>query len=274
MSAGRTAPNLRPADHDDLGLRIDGRRPISIELVRAVEAVCDAAEDHHGPGLVRVDLTGAPSQSQPGRLTVGLVTKWERALRRLERLPLPTVSVARAECGGAALDVLLATDFRIAHPELRLLVAVGGEAPWPGMTVYRLAQQCGVAAIRSAVLLGTAIDARTALELHLVDELVEDGVSAFAAVARRACALPGKELAIRRQLMFDAGSTSFEDALGSHLAACDRTIRRALVDPVSADRASGDAVSADRSSGDPVSVDRSSGDPVAAEDPVSVRTPG
>jgi isomerase DpgB len=36
----------------------------------------------------------------------------------------------------------------------------------------------------------------------------------------------GEELAIRRQLLLDAGHTRFEDALGSHLAACDRALRR------------------------------------------------
>ncbi|KOG89867.1 enoyl-CoA hydratase, partial [Streptomyces varsoviensis] len=37
--------------------------------------------------------------------------------------------------------------------------------------------------------------------------------------------LSGKDLAIRRQLLLDARTTSFEDALGPHLAACDRLLR-------------------------------------------------
>jgi isomerase DpgB len=37
----------------------------------------------------------------------------------------------------------------------------------------------------------------------------------------------GAELAIRRQLMDEASWMSFEDALGPHLAACDRALRRA-----------------------------------------------
>ena len=31
---------------------------------------------------------------------------------------------------------------------------------------------------------------------------------------------------MRRQLMLDAATTTFENALGSHLAACDRVLRR------------------------------------------------
>jgi|SRR5882757_1224407 len=37
----------------------------------------------------------------------------------------------------------------------------------------------------------------------------------------------GREPAIRRQLMYDAATTSFEEALGAHLAACDRMLRQA-----------------------------------------------
>jgi isomerase DpgB len=40
-----------------------------------------------------------------------------------------------------------------------------------------------------------------------------------------ASAAPGAELAIRRQLMLEAMTTTFEDALGTHLAACDRALR-------------------------------------------------
>jgi isomerase DpgB len=37
----------------------------------------------------------------------------------------------------------------------------------------------------------------------------------------------GADLAIRRQLVLEAANTAFEDALGVHLAACDRALRRA-----------------------------------------------
>jgi len=46
-------------------------------------------------------------------------------------------------------------------------------------------------------------------------------------------AVDGRELSIRRRLLLEAASTSFEDALGAHLAACDRALRRAATDPPS-----------------------------------------
>lgn len=211
---------------DGLALRIDGAQPLSAASVEAVAAVCDRAEDHGRPGIVEVHLTGAPGALWAGGLTVGLVTKWERMVRRLERLPMATVAVVSGDCGGTALDVLLASDFRIAAHGTRLLVPTDGTATWPGMALYRLVQQAGPAAVRRAVLLGAPIDADRAVALHLLDEVVHDTAAGFAALAGAVGPISARELAIRRQLMFDTTTTSFEDALGAHLAACDRALRR------------------------------------------------
>ncbi|WP_344597482.1 enoyl-CoA-hydratase DpgB [Actinomadura vinacea] len=209
-----------------LVLRIDGAQPLSASSVEAVAEVCDRAEDHGRPGVVEVQLTGAPGGLWARELTVGLVTKWERIVRRLERLPLATVAVVSGDCGGTALDLLLATDLRIAAHGTRLLIPMDGTATWPGMALYRLVQQAGPAAVRRAVLLGAPIDADRAVALHLLDEVVTDPAAGLAALAGVAGPISERDLAIRRQLMFDTTTTSFEDALGAHLAACERVLRR------------------------------------------------
>ncbi|MEU6221989.1 enoyl-CoA-hydratase DpgB [Streptomyces sp. NPDC047022] len=226
----RVTPSA-PADAEDLVLRIDGREPLSADLVTAVNAVCDSAEDRAGIGRVLVQVSGVPQGPWAGDLTVALVSKWERALRRLERLPAATIAIADGDCGGLALDALLATDYRIAIGWVRLVVPVGdGTATWPGMALYRLAQRgANAPAIRRAVLFGTPIEAADALALHLIDEPADDRDSALALAAERAGAASGTELAIRRQLMIDAPTTSYQEALGVHLAACDRELRRTAV---------------------------------------------
>jgi isomerase DpgB len=210
----------------DLVIRIDGRQPLSAESVAAMAAVCDDAEERGDQNRVIVHVSGVPDESSARDFTVALVSRWERGLRRLERLRAATVAVAVGDCGGLALDALLATDYRIAAPSLRLLVPVQARATWPGMALHRLAHQAGAAAIRRAVLFGTPIEAADALALHLVDELTEDAASALAATAELMSAFSGTELAIRRELVLGALTASFEDALGVHLAACDRALRQ------------------------------------------------
>lgn len=224
----------------DVELRIDGSRPLTMASVAAVEAVCAAVEYDHAAVMLPVYVSGTPGEDWTHGLDVTLVNKWERALHRLERLGAATVAVASGACGGPALDGLLATDYRIVTPDTSLSLAEDGNAFWPGMAIFRLAQQAGAARVRQAIIFGRRIDARESVELGLVDEVADDPRRALIAMAERVRALSGSELAIRRRLMSDAASTSFEDALGRHLAACDRLLRRAAArvphgDPAGAD---------------------------------------
>lgn len=204
-------------------LRVDGRRLLSAETVEAVLEFCDRIAERPGPAVAVLHVTGVPGAGWAGKLTVGLVSKWERALRRLERAPRATVAIATGDCSGTALDVLLAADVRIAVRGARLVPPVHDSTTWPGMALYRLARHAAGAPVRRAALLGAAVDAADA---GVVDEVVDDPDAAVAAVARLTAGIAGEELAIRRQLLHDAGHTRFEDALGAHLAACDRALRR------------------------------------------------
>ncbi|HET8660211.1 MAG TPA: enoyl-CoA-hydratase DpgB [Micromonosporaceae bacterium] len=216
------------AGADDLMIRVHGGQPLSVESVAAVSALCDRAEDRGGDARVVVQVSGTPEGAWAGGLTVALVGKWERALRRLERLPMATIAVATGDCGGIALDALLATDYRIAATSVRLMMPAAAGVIWPGMALYRIARQgSNAAAIRRAVLFGVPLDAADALALHVVHEITDDLPNALAAAITLSGAVSGTELAVRRQLMFDAATVSFEDALGVHLAACDRTLRQA-----------------------------------------------
>lgn len=216
-------------------LRVDGSREISAELACAVSALCEEA-DSAGADFATLYVSGAPTPEAVAKVAdVATVTKWERAVRRLERLRLPTLVAASGECGGAALDLLLAADVRVGTPDLRLLLPTHDQGIWPGMAAFRLTQQLGLAGARRMVLFGEPVTAREALDRCLVDRVSTDPRRTLAAAARLLRRLSGPELAIRRQLAFDAQWMSFEDALGLHLAACDRSLRRIrLADGVTA----------------------------------------
>jgi isomerase DpgB len=62
--------------------------------------------------------------------------------------------------------------------------------------------------------------------MSLVDEIVADPEEAARAAIIMLGRIAGTDLAIRRQLLAEALSVSYEDALGAHLAACDRELRR------------------------------------------------
>ncbi|WP_218578911.1 enoyl-CoA-hydratase DpgB [Phytohabitans houttuyneae] len=217
-------------DGDVLVVRIDGADGRLVDHTAAVAAACDRAEDLDGKAIVVVQAAGAPAGARAGGLTVKLVSKWEQALRRLERLPAATIAVATGDCGGAALDALLVTDLRIAGESARLVLSTEGDLMWPGMSLYRLSRQLPAGVVRRAALFGGALTANEARDLHLVHEVSGDPSAALAAAVRRVAAGSGTELAVRRQLTSEAQSVGYEDALGVHLAACDRALRRAAAE--------------------------------------------
>jgi len=199
-------------------------------LVEALTASCDRADAAGPDAVLLVHVTGGAGDGGtcwPGDVGIHDISRWERALRRLERLAGVSVAVAEGDCDGPAMEVLLSTDYRIAASDLRLRPPAPAGAPWPGMAVHRLAHQIGVARARRLVLFGDEVDAGTAADLGLVDEVSGDVVRAARDVAEALRFRGGVDLPVRRRLLLDAATTTFEDALGAHLAACDRSLRTA-----------------------------------------------
>ncbi|MFI7504826.1 enoyl-CoA-hydratase DpgB [Streptomyces sp. NPDC049687] len=219
----------------EVRLRLDVSRSARAGLLTAltveVNQACDRAEDApDGPPVV-VELAGTepgdgPAGGWPAELAIAEVNRWERAVRRLERLGAPIVAVAGGLCAGPALDVLLAADHRIGTPGTRLALAREGDLLWPGMALHRLVQQVGLARVRPLALLGRSLTAREAAELGLLDQVTEDTGAAVSSVTAELSGLSGRALAVQRRLLLEAVTTSHEEAIGVHLAACDRTLRR------------------------------------------------
>jgi isomerase DpgB len=206
---------------------IDGTRPLP-ELTDAVNAACAAVEDQRERTVlvVRLDPTPAGFRAWPGRVGIQEVNRWERAVRRLEGVAAATIATARGTCGGPALDLLLAADYRIATDDLLLMLPVNDGHFWPGMSVYRLVRHLGVARARQLVLWGVDIPLRQATELGLIDQVSADIPEAVHTTAALMDRVSDQELAVRRNLVLEAASAEFDDALGVHLAACDRELRR------------------------------------------------
>src|SRR4051812_2392876 len=221
-----------PPPAADIALAFDGAQPPSPAAVAALTGFCDRVESA-GPGVLAVvtvtcDRGGAESWAP--RADIQLVTKWERALHRLERLDAATVAVAAGgpRCGGLGLEVLLACDHRIAHPDLQLVLPAEISGVWPGMVLHRLVRAVGAGRARS-LLLQPQVSAARALELGLLDEVAgaDEGVRIIHRLSTAARGPAGADLAVRRRLLLDAATVGFKEALGAHLAACDRALRRA-----------------------------------------------
>lgn len=221
------------ASYPSLG--IDSARPLTDELVAEVTEFCDRVEDRaesmadgDGTPVAVIRLRGAgPAGGWPGDVGVHQVSRWEKTLRRLERTRAAKLATVEGVCGGAGLELLLVTDYRVAAPGARFEISAAGGGVWAGMAVHRLVNQLGGARARQLVLFGAGLRAETARQIGLADEVADDPAGTASRCAERARRLAPAGLAVRRQLVLDAGVTSYDEALGAHLAACDQALRRA-----------------------------------------------
>jgi isomerase DpgB len=219
-------------DHElpeDLGIavRVDGSAPLP-QITSELEALCERAEDN-GDGTVlilRMSDAAPADRGWPTRADLRAVNRWERVLRRLRRVPTATVWAADGTCAGASLDLLLATDFHVCTPDMRLLLPVNDGQFWPGTAIHALSQLIGLAKARQIVLWGEDLSASRAQELGLVDRIEASLDQALYQAAVLLGRVADAELAVRRALLNEAMSSSFDDALGVHLAACDRELLR------------------------------------------------
>ena len=214
-----------------LCLEIDGNAFMSPTLVAEVNKVCDHVEDAGGSSAVMLHVKSMPNRVEDrywpgdaGDIDVHLVSRWEQGLRRIERLAAVTIAAAQGVCGGVALEVLLASDYRLVSTDLCIrLLGPGGV--WPGMAIHRLANQVGIARSRRLALFGEDVSAAWAAELGLADEIVDDVKARVSSLVGSLARSAGEDIAVRRRLLLEATAATFEDALGAHLAACDRVMR-------------------------------------------------
>jgi isomerase DpgB len=208
-------------------VRIDGTKPLP-ELITTVNKACDqltAARGENGV-IFAVDAAPANRPAWPGQVDIHVVRRWERAVQRIEKLSTISAVLARGVCFGPGLEILLAADLRMAVPGTRLVFSAGDGHVWTGMSLYRLARQCGIARARQVMTWRPELPAEEAAQWGLLDAVDVAATEAPVLVAACAARLSGREIALRRQLVQEAVSAEFDDALGVHLAACDRELRR------------------------------------------------
>lgn len=208
-------------------LWVDSGQPLTQELIASVNRVCDRLEDARDNRVAVFELVSGTSEptAWPGEVGIHSVNRWERAVRRLERLDAPTVAVIQGTCSGAALELMLAIDYRIATPSSQFEFERQSGIVWPSMTLYRLVQQTGLARARKLALFGGVLTASEAQAFNLVDEVAEEPGETLTWTLDRLATMSSSEVRIRRQLVLEASTVSYEDAIGVHLSACDRALR-------------------------------------------------
>jgi enoyl-CoA hydratase len=124
------------------------------------------------------------------------------AFARLAACPIPSIAAINGLAFGGGLELALACDLRLAHPNARLgvpevklglLPAAGGS--------QRLARMLPAAVAKHLLLTGANLDPADALRFGLLNALADDVVPAAMHLAHRLAAGPPRAIAVAKKLV-------------------------------------------------------------------------
>ena len=216
--------SLSQYNREHVVVEVSANQPLSNELLVEMSHALDEAEAKEAILLLYITESGDPA-AWPGNTTVHQVSKWERVLRRIERSSVLTVALASGTCSFLALEFLLIATYRVAVVDFTLAAAVISTPAWPSMALFRLPHEIGQARARRLLLSPPGLSAEEIAVFDILDHVARDKSAAKAHIVEMLARSPLQDFAVRRRLMLDAVTMSFEEALGAHLAACDRHLR-------------------------------------------------
>lgn len=164
---------------------IGGRDDVRAVIVFGGHEIFSAGDDDHERSLLNSAEAEAAAQA------------CRRAVDALAAIPRPTVAAITGYALGGGLNLALAADWRVAGDNVRFGVTeiLAGLVPAGGTS--RLARAVGLSKAKDMVFSGRFLDAKEALALGLIDEMVApDGVfDAALAWAQRFVEHPAQVLA-------------------------------------------------------------------------------
>lgn len=119
------------------------------------------------------DIKDFPTRRSTSALAREYAAAFEGALDAVEQLPQPTISMIQGICGGGGCELSMATDLRIAAEGSTFAVPVAKIGVLVGYNeMRRLVQLVGPGHAADLLLTARRIDAREALRIGLVTEVV------------------------------------------------------------------------------------------------------
>ncbi len=215
--------------------RPDRGNAISMTMVRELEQLCHRLEDEatervlvlRGAGgafCSGIDLLDFPPDAKPD---IRGFSRWEKACRTVERLPMVTIAAIDGECSGGGLQLALTCDARVATERATFQLHEVRDGFLPGMGTFRLAKFIGLGRARFMAMTGRPVGAAEALELGIIDRLCGAGAldEAVAAVIAAFGDVHRDAVELARRLFDESYEIPYEDFLGCFLAAQHRAIQ-------------------------------------------------
>ncbi|MFC6715574.1 crotonase/enoyl-CoA hydratase family protein [Branchiibius cervicis] len=230
MSADRPAEELVTCDIADQIARVHLNRPEKLNaltfplLAQLVQVAHRIRADRSVRAVVLAGagdsfcagLDFASVAKDPKKLFLGFVPNPIRGTNRFQeacwawrRLPVPVIAAVEGHCYGGGIQIALAADFRITHPEAKWSVLEGKWGLVPDMTGVRtLSELVGVETAKRLTMTAEVITGARAHELGLAGQLSLSPYDDALALAHQLTERSPDALAAAKRLFDRAGGAS------------------------------------------------------------------
>lgn len=162
----------------------------------------------------------------PGKIDYDGFRKWEAMLRTIDKLNKITIAVIEGDCFGAAIDLALTCDARIASKETNFSHNEISKGILPGQTIFQLGKFCGLGTMLELIQTGRVYSAAEALELGIINA-VYDASGIDKGITETIDNYASNDMNIHmltRRLSKEAYSVIYDNYIGGYLAAQHRVI--------------------------------------------------
>jgi len=163
--------------------------------------------------------------------------KWEEMLRTIEKIEKITLAVVEGDCLGAAIDLVLTCDVRLAADEAKFSHDEVKRGILPGQTIFQLGKFCGLGKMMELIQTGRPYTAQEAVALGILNanHVPSKMDGAIAAAVEKYASVNMNILMLSRRLSKESFSIGYDDFIGGYLAAQHRVISKSVPDGTDAD---------------------------------------
>lgn len=164
----------------------------------------------------------------PAKIDYDGFRKWEGLLRTIEKINKITIAVIEGACLGAAIDLAMTCDVRIADIQATFSHDEVKKGVLPGQTVFQLGKFCGLGKMMELIQTGRTYTGQEAVQMGILNRAYEGSKidEGIAEVMAEYSAVNINILMLTRRLSKESYSMVYDNFIGSYLAAQHRVISK------------------------------------------------
>ena len=157
---------------------------------------------------------------------ITIFQKWEKLCRRIEKLNMHTVIAIKGSCTAFGVSLMLACDINLVSDQTIFTIRESSQGFLPPIAILNLGKYIGLGRVKALVIEGRSFSSQEAQQWGMINYILPDhNFDTELNSYIEGIKINNKEaIKLNRRLLSEAYASSYEDFIGSYLAAQHRAI--------------------------------------------------